>query len=49
MKEALFVVNGGVRLTEGIRSIIEKEVDKLISIQVFNIDGNIVNMNKKNN
>ena len=43
MKEVLKVLNGGIRLTEGIKVIIEKEVDELINANMLCIDSrNIV-------
>ena len=47
MKETLRVLNGGVRLTDGIKFVIEKEVDRLLRFQTFSISGNIIN--EKNN
>lgn len=49
MKATLQTLNGGIRLTEGIKFIIEKEVDKLISAQLFVISDNIVRVNQEKN
>ncbi len=42
MKETLRTLTGGVRLTQGIEWVISKEVQSLISEQVFTIDNNII-------
>ena len=45
MKETLKTLNGGVRLTEGIKFVIEKELDELVSNRVFKGDYETINVN----
>ena len=46
MKACIATINGGVRLTEGIRYVVEKEVDVLVSGQVFVMIDGIIRLNK---
>ncbi len=44
MKEALRSLNGGERLTEGIKSVLEKEVNRLIKYKFLSITDNIISL-----
>lgn len=46
IKAVIQTLNGGIRLTEGIRYIVEKEVDQLVLGRAFVISDNIVRANK---
>jgi very-short-patch-repair endonuclease/virulence-associated protein VapD len=45
MKATIQTLNGGVRLTEGIRLVVEKEVDLLIFNRFFKISDNVIRTN----
>jgi hypothetical protein len=48
MKEALRLLNGGERLTEGNKSILEKKVNKVIKQKYLAITDNIISLKKGN-
>ena len=45
MKETLKILNGGVRLTEGIKFVIENELNQLVSNRILKGDNEIISIN----